>query len=88
MIERHRVTRAFLAPPMVLQLATAPEVDGYDLSSLRYAICGAAPLDVDVTRRAEQRLGCLIRQGYGLTEAGPGVHQTADALVEQTPAGS
>jgi acyl-CoA synthetase (AMP-forming)/AMP-acid ligase II len=27
MIQQQRVTRAFLAPPMVLSLATAPEVD-------------------------------------------------------------
>jgi acyl-CoA synthetase (AMP-forming)/AMP-acid ligase II len=88
MVQDHRVTRAFLAPPMVLQLATAPEVERYDLSSLEFGICGAAPLDVEVTERAEKRLGCLIRQGYGLTEAGPGVNQTADTAFTTTPAGS
>lgn len=88
MIEEHRVTRAFLAPPMVLGLATGDEVDGYDLSSLRLGICGAAPLDVDVTERAERRLGCLIRQGYGMTEASPGTHSVPDAEFARTPAGS
>ena len=88
MVADHRVTRAFMAPPQVLQLATAAEVDRYDLSSLEYGGCGAAPLDVDVTARAEKRLGCLIRQGYGMTEAGPGINQTADAEFAATPAGS
>ncbi|MEO6088684.1 MAG: AMP-binding protein [Umezawaea sp.] len=88
MVQEHRVTRAFLAPPMALDLATADEVDGYDLSSLRLAICGAAPLDMDVTERAERRLGCLIRQGYGMTEASPGTNAVSDAEFATTPAGS
>jgi acyl-CoA synthetase (AMP-forming)/AMP-acid ligase II len=88
MVADHRVTRVFLAPPQVLHLATAPEVDQYDLSSIEFGICGAAPLDVDVTERAEKRLGCLIRQGYGMTEASPGINQTADADFATTPAGS
>jgi acyl-CoA synthetase (AMP-forming)/AMP-acid ligase II len=72
----------------VLTLATTPEVDNYDLSSLRYAFCGAAPLDVEVTERAEKRLGCLIRQGYGMTEASPGTHQVFDDAFTTTPPGS
>jgi acyl-CoA synthetase (AMP-forming)/AMP-acid ligase II len=88
LVQEHRATRAFLAPPMVLQLATSPAVDGYDLSSLRRGICGAAPLDVEVTERAERRLGCLIRQGYGMTEASPGTHLVPDAEFATTPAGS
>ena len=88
MVQDHRVTRAFLAPPMVLGLATAREVDEYDLSSLRYAISGAAPLVVDVTERAQKRLGCLIRQGYGMTEASPGTNLVPDAEFATIPAGS
>jgi acyl-CoA synthetase (AMP-forming)/AMP-acid ligase II len=88
MVQDHRVTRAFLAPPMVLAIAAAPEVDAYDLSSLRYGICGAAPLDVEVTERAEKRLGCLIRQGYGMTEASPGTNHVPDADFATCPAGS
>ncbi|MER6221820.1 AMP-binding protein [Streptomyces sp900105755] len=88
MVQDFKVTRALLAPPMVLDLATAREVDDYDLSSLRLASCGAAPLDVEVTLRAERRIGCLIRQGYGMTEASPGTHLVPDDLFDTTPAGS
>lgn len=87
-LAEHRVTRAYFAPPMVLTLATAPEVDDYDLSSLRYALCGAAPLDVEMSVRAEKRLGCLIRQGYGMTETSPGTHQVFDDATTSTPPGS
>lgn len=87
-LSEYRVTRAYFAPPMVLALAGAPEVAEYDLSSLKYALCGAAPLDVEVTERAEAKLGCLIRQGYGMTEASPGTHQVFDDDFPATPAGS
>lgn len=87
-LAEHRVTRAYFAPPMVLALADAPGVENHDLSSLRYALCGAAPLDVEVTERAEKRLGCLIRQGYGMTEASPGTHQVFDDDFATTPPGS
>jgi len=87
-VQDHRVTRAYLAPPMVLALANAADVEEYDLSTLRLALCGAAPLDVDVTLRAERRLGCLIRQGYGMTEASPGTHVTPDDEYATTPPGS
>ena len=44
-IERHRVTRAFLVPPILLALAKHPLVDRHDLSSLDLIVSGAAPLD-------------------------------------------
>ncbi|MEU6644886.1 AMP-binding protein [Saccharomonospora sp. NPDC046836] len=87
-LAEHRVTRAYFAPPMVLALANAPDVEEHDLSALRYSLCGAAPLDVEVTERAEKRLGCRIRQGYGMTEASPGTHQVFDDAFAATPAGS
>jgi acyl-CoA synthetase (AMP-forming)/AMP-acid ligase II len=87
-VQRYRVTRGHLAPPIVLALAQAPEVEEYDLSSMRTAVCGAAPLDTDVAARAERRTGCVIRQGYGMTEASPGTHGADDDRFLDTPAGS
>jgi acyl-CoA synthetase (AMP-forming)/AMP-acid ligase II len=68
-IERYRVTRIVVAPPIVHALASHPLVDRYDLSSLRVLACGAAPLGGEMARAAAQRLGCRIKQGYGMTEA-------------------
>lgn len=39
-----------------------------DLSSLRYALCGAAPMPVELFREFEQRTGVRLLEGYGLTE--------------------
>ncbi len=71
LIERHRVTRAFVAPPIVVLLAKHPLVERHDLSSLRFMLSGAAPLDAAVAERAAARIGCPIVQGYGMTEASP-----------------
>ena len=73
-IERHRVTRAFLVPPILLALAKHPLVDRHDLSSLQVIVSGAAPLDEGIARAAAARLGCRVVQGYGLTETSPVTH--------------
>jgi acyl-CoA synthetase (AMP-forming)/AMP-acid ligase II len=73
-IERHRVTRAFLVPPILLALAKHPLVDRHDLSSLDLIVSGAAPLDEGIARAVAERIGCRVVQGYGLTETSPVTH--------------
>jgi acyl-CoA synthetase (AMP-forming)/AMP-acid ligase II len=77
-VERHRVTRAFLVPPILLALAKHPAVDRHDTSSLRVIVSGAAPLDGDLARACGARIGCHVYQGYGLTEASPVTHLPPD----------
>jgi acyl-CoA synthetase (AMP-forming)/AMP-acid ligase II len=73
-VQDHAVTSAAVVPPIILALAQHPAVDHYDLSSLRELTCGAAPLGGDLARACAARLGCRIRQAYGLTELGGGSH--------------
>ena len=73
-IERHRVTRAFLVPPILLALAKHPLVDRHDLGSLDLIVSGAAPLDERIARAVADRIGCRVVQGYGLTETSPVTH--------------
>jgi acyl-CoA synthetase (AMP-forming)/AMP-acid ligase II len=73
-LQDHRVTRAYLVPPIVLALAKHPAVDNYDLSALQLIMSGAAPLGADLSEACAQRLGCLVIQGYGLTETSPVTH--------------
>ena len=73
-VEEHRVTRAYVVPPIVLALAKQPIVDEFDVSTLKLITCGAAPLGVDLIRRCEERLDCTVIQAYGLTEASPATH--------------
>jgi acyl-CoA synthetase (AMP-forming)/AMP-acid ligase II len=77
LIETRQVTWLHVAPPMVL-LLTSPEAAAADLTSIRHVVSGAAPLDGALTARAAARIGCPIGQGYGMTEASPGVTWTPD----------
>jgi len=86
-LERHRVTRAHIAPPVVLGLAKVPGVEGREFA-LRVVISGAAPLDADTANRASERLGAPVRQGYGMTEASPVTHFSADEELESTDPGA
>lgn len=72
-VESHRVTTLFAAPPMVLAIAQAPQLERYDLSSVRWLMSSAAPLDPSTAVKAQERLGCTVFQAYGMTEASPGV---------------
>lgn len=46
-------------------------ISDYNLSSIRYCISGGAPLPVDVKREFEKRTGCVLVEGYGLSETSP-----------------
>jgi len=78
LLEAHRITRAFVVPPLVLALANDPAVDRYDVSSLRGVMSGAAPLDAALETACARRLECALIQGYGLTEASPVTHAVSD----------
>jgi len=71
LLQDQRITRAYVAPPIVLALAKHPLVDDYDLSSLKSIFSGAAPLDAGLERACTERLGSEVMQGWGLTETSP-----------------
>jgi acyl-CoA synthetase (AMP-forming)/AMP-acid ligase II len=64
---------------MVLGLATAAAVDDFDLSSLRLLTSAAAPLGADLARTCARRLGCRVKQAYGMTEVSGGTHIAPDS---------
>jgi acyl-CoA synthetase (AMP-forming)/AMP-acid ligase II len=73
-VAEYQVTRLFLVPPVVLLLAKSPVVERYDMSSVKTVLSGAAPLDENVARMLEQRIGARVSQGYGLSETSPVTH--------------
>src|SRR5262245_27643093 len=75
-VQDYNVTLAHLVPPIVLALSKNPIVDNYKLPNLRTIFSGAAPLGEDLTRACMDRLGCHIRQGYGMTETSPVTHSS------------
>ncbi len=66
-IERYRVSFFSGVPTIYAGLLQVPSA-GHDLSSLRYALCGAAPMPVELIRQFESKTGLKLIEGYGLTE--------------------
>lgn len=70
-VEKYRVTCLPLVPPILLALVKGADQlrNKYDLSSLKYVICGGAPLSKEVMNRFFEKFPTLeIREGYALTE--------------------
>ncbi|OJZ75597.1 fatty acid--CoA ligase [Mycobacterium paraffinicum] len=69
-IERHRIT-VLPGPPTIYQtLLDHPRRDDYDLSSLRFAVTGAATVPVVLVERMQSELDIdIVLTAYGLTEA-------------------
>lgn len=60
------ITWAPLVPTMLSAWCAAP---GEARGSLRWVLSAGAPLPDALRRQAEAKLGCAVREGYGLTEA-------------------
>ncbi|TDU83753.1 long-chain acyl-CoA synthetase [Kribbella voronezhensis] len=67
-IERDRVTVFEGVPTMYIALLNHPDLDRYDVSSLRVGISGGAPIPAEVIDAFERRFGIVILEGYGLSE--------------------
>lgn len=80
-------------PAMLAMLIKERElVETLDLSHLRLVLVGSAPCPESLIEQAEEILGCVVAQGYGLTEGGPVVLAQPDDLsaygVARAPRGS
>jgi long-chain acyl-CoA synthetase len=70
-IERDRATVFGGVPTMYNGLLNHPERAHYDLSSLELGVSGGAAMPVELLRRFEEATGCMILEGYGLSETSP-----------------
>jgi fatty-acyl-CoA synthase len=68
LVERHRINFFSGVPTLYAGLLQQP-VEGRDIGSLEYGLCGAAPMPVELMRSFQERTGLKILEGYGLTEA-------------------
>lgn len=58
-------------PTMYMAIANHPEIDKYDLSSLKFCASGGAPLPVEVQDHFQKVTGCRLLEGWGMTETSP-----------------
>lgn len=68
LVDRYKAT-SFSGVPTIFAALLASPVSDSDISSLKYAICGAAPMPTELFRRFQQVTGIQLMEGYGLTES-------------------
>jgi len=70
-LAQDRVTIFAGVPTMYVALLGYPDRAAYDLSALRVCVSGGAAMPVEVLRGFEKEFGCLVLEGYGLSETSP-----------------
>ncbi len=61
-------------PTIYVAINNAPNLEKYDIKSIRICISGAAPLPVEVQQEFEKNTGGKLVEGYGLSETSPVTH--------------
>ena len=84
-IERERITQVHLAPTMLQAVLDVPEIDSYDLSSVKSLMHAAAPISIALRKRALRKFGPILIDGYGLTETGGTMLRKRQQKLEGTP---
>lgn len=72
LMEKEKTTILFGVPTMLQMMSDSKKFNEVDLSTVRYAIVGGAPMPIPLINKWHDK-GIFIRQGYGLTEVGPNV---------------
>jgi long-chain acyl-CoA synthetase len=71
LIQDEKCTHISLVPTVLNWLLDYPELNQFDLSSLRIITYSGSPMPIDVLKKCFKKFGNVLSQGYGLTEAAP-----------------
>ncbi|HYO38498.1 MAG TPA: long-chain fatty acid--CoA ligase [Nocardioidaceae bacterium] len=70
-VKRDKVTVFEGVPTMYAGMLNVEGAESFDVSSLRTCITGGAAMPVEVMRSFEKQFGCIVLEGYGLSETSP-----------------
>jgi fatty-acyl-CoA synthase len=71
-INKERPSFFFAVPTQYRMLMNHPEFESIDFSSVRFLTSGGEPLPLDIIRTFKEKHGVKFKQGFGMTEVGPG----------------
>ncbi len=70
-VQKEKVTITNMIPTMLNMLVNTPEVDTFDLKSLRVILSGGAPIAPEIVKKIMETFKCDYIQTYGMTETSP-----------------
>jgi long-chain acyl-CoA synthetase len=89
-IEEEKATDIHIVPTHLVAMLALPNVEQYDLSSLKRIWYAASPMPAELLRRGIEKFGPIFMQGYGQSESGPEItfmsrrsHQVLDKPLEE-----
>jgi acyl-CoA synthetase (AMP-forming)/AMP-acid ligase II len=89
-IQEERATDVHIVPTHLVAILALPDIDAYDLKSLKQMWYAASPMPVELLRKGIARFGPIFGQGYGQSESGPDIailpeefHQVLDKSPEE-----
>lgn len=72
-LKKYRPSLIFAVPLLYERLLLKPEFTGIKFNFLKFAMSGAAPMDDALKQSLEKLLHVPVLEGYGMTEASPGI---------------
>ena len=89
-IEEEKATDLHIVPTHLVTMLALPNVEKYDLRSLKRIWYAASPMPTELLRRGMEKFGPIFMQGYGQSESGPEItfmpkksHQVLDKTLEE-----
>ena len=83
LIERERVTLFFCVPTQYQMMLRSPRFASTSFRSVRFMTSGGAPLPVPIIQAYRQQHGVVFKQGFGMTEFGPGIFSMGPEFAEK-----
>jgi long-chain acyl-CoA synthetase len=87
-IQDEKATDIHIVPTQLVIMMALPDIDGYDLSSLKRIWYAASPMPVELLRKGMARFGPIFEQGYGQSESGPDISffsREAHMVLDKSP---
>jgi len=73
LVQEEKATDIHIVPTQLVTLLALPDIEKYDLSSLKRIWYGASPMPKELLKKGIERFGTIFMQGYGQSESGPEV---------------
>ncbi len=72
-IQNERATHMDFVPTHLVAMLNLPDLNKYDISSMKFLWYGASPMPLEVLKKGMKAFGPIFAQGYGQSESGPAI---------------